>query len=374
MSSPTVTAVSTSSPLIQRKDVAIIGAGPVGLFAVFQLGLLGLDAVVIDTLDKPGGQCAELYPEKPIYDIPAWPIITGQGLTDRLIEQIAPFTPQMVHDSRVERLTRQEHGRFLVETNTGDRFDVAAVFIAAGAGSFAPRRPKLEGLERYEGTSVFYAVRQRAHFAGQDIVIAGGGDSALDWTLDLLDHARSVTLVHRSDRFRAAPHSITAMQDAVVAGRLRFLQGELASLDGKDGQLSTVGIKTKDGIEAVQAQRLLAFFGLNIELGPIAAWGLDLADGKQIKVDTEKFETTTPGIFAVGDINFYPGKLKLILSGFHETALAAQAAFRLARPDQKLRFQYTTSSSELQKRLGVHEQPSAANEQPNTPVLKSAAG
>lgn len=360
-------------------DVAIIGAGPVGLFAVFQLGLLGLNAVVIDTLDKPGGQCAELYPEKPIYDIPAWPIITGQGLTDRLLEQIAPFTPQMVHDRRVERLTRQPDGRFLVETNAGETFDVAAVFIAAGAGSFTPRRPKLDGLESYEGKSVFYAVRQRAQFTGHDIVVAGGGDSALDWTLDLLDHARSVTLAHRSDRFRAAPHSVSAMQDAVAAGRLNFVQGELAGLEGEQGNLTAVGIRTKDGVTVVPAQRLLAFFGLNIELGPIADWGLDLADGKQIRVDTEKFETSTPGIFAVGDINFYPGKLKLILSGFHETALAAQAAFRLARPDQKLRFQYTTSSTELQKRLGVHEpsdqqQPVAANEQATRPARKSAAG
>lgn len=334
-------------------DVAIIGAGPTGLFAVFELGLLGLNAVLIDTLDKPGGQCAELYPEKPIYDIPSWPVISGQELTDKLLEQIAPFAPHFALSRLVTHLGKRPDGRFVVHTNAGDVFDAAAVFIAAGAGSFTPRRPKLDGLEAFENRSVFYAVRNRAEFTGRDLLIVGGGDSALDWTLDLVKDVRSLTLVHRSDRFRAAPASIAAMQDLVAQGRLRFIEGELAGLEGEAGDLRAVRLKNKEGLQTLSVDRLLAFFGLNIELGPIADWGLDLADGKQIKVDTEGFATSTQGIFAIGDINHYPGKLKLILSGFHEAALASHAAFKIARPDQKLRFQYTTSSSELQTRLKV---------------------
>ncbi len=334
-------------------DVAIIGAGPTGLFAVFELGLLGLNAVVIDTLDKPGGQCAELYPEKPIYDIPSWPVITGQELTDKLLEQIKPFKPAFRLGCQVTHLGQRPDGRFTVQTSQGDVIDAAAVFIAAGAGSFTPRKPKLEGLAAFENTSLFYAVRNRAEFAGRDVVIFGGGDSALDWTNTLVESARSLTLVHRSERFRATPASVERMRALEAAGRLRFVQGDLAGLDGVGGVLEAVRVKTSGGIETLAADRLLAFFGLNIELGPIADWGLDLADGKQIKVDTERFQTSTPGIFAVGDINWYPGKLKLILSGFHEVALASHGAFKIARPDEKLRFQYTTSSTELQKRLQV---------------------
>jgi thioredoxin reductase (NADPH) len=338
---------------IETCDVLIVGTGPVGLFAVFQLGLLGLTAVLVDTLDQAGGQCAELYPEKPIYDIPSWPRITAQGLVEKLMEQISPFEPKFLLGRRVERLWRQPDGRFRSETSSGEFIDSAAVFVAAGAGSFAPRRPKLEGLGIFEGRSVFYSVRKRAEFAKHDVVVAGGGDSALDWTLNLLDDARSITLVHRSDRFRAAPHSIQAMQQAVAAGRMKFVQGELGSLHGEDGHLQRITLKTAGGEKTITADRLLAFFGLNIELGPIVDWALDLQEGKQIKVDTEAFQTSTQGIFAIGDINWYPGKLKLILSGFHEAALAAQAAFKLARPGEKLRFQYTTSSTELQKRLKV---------------------
>jgi thioredoxin reductase (NADPH) len=341
-------------------DIAIIGAGPTGLFAVFELGLLGLNAVVIDTLDKPGGQCAELYPQKPIYDIPSWPVISGQDLTDKLMEQIKPFNAELKLGRLVTHLGRRPDGRFIVHTNAGDAFDVAAVFIAAGAGSFAPRRPKLDGLEAFENRSLFYAVRDRAHFEDRDLLIVGGGDSALDWTLDLAPRVRSLTLMHRSDRFRAAPASINAMRALEKQGRVRFIEGELAGLSGENGDLRAVTVKTKAGQETVKADRLLAFFGLNIELGPIADWGLDLADGKQIKVDTEGFQTSSPGIFAIGDINWYPGKLKLILSGFHEAALASHAAFKLARPNEKLRFQYTTSSSELQERLQVSDKPQAA--------------
>lgn len=338
---------------LQNTDVVIIGAGPTGLFAVFQLGLLGLKAVVIDALDKPGGQCAELYPEKPIYDIPALPVVSGQDLTDQLIEQSAPFEPQMELGQKVELLQHGLDGRFIVGTSTGNRFSAAAVFIAAGAGCFVPRKPKIEELAGFEQHSIRYAVRDRNELAGADVVIAGGGDSALDWALDLLDHVGSLTLVHRRPKFRGHPASVNQVHAAIEAGRINFVEGELASLEGEDGRLSSVNIKSKTDVTAVKAQFLLPLFGLNIELGAIGDWGLDLEAGRQIRVDTEKFETSTPGVFAVGDINWYPGKLKLILSGFHETALAAQAAFAIARPDEKLRFQYTTSSSELQQRLKV---------------------
>lgn len=334
-------------------DVAIIGAGPTGLFAVFELGLLGLKAVVIDVLDKPGGQCAELYPEKPIYDIPSWPIITGQELTDKLLEQIAPFGAEFRLGHLVTAFSRKPDGRFSLTLSEGERIEAGAVFIAAGAGSFAPRKPKVEGLEAFEGKSVFYAVRNRAALSGQDLLVVGGGDSALDWAIDLTGTAKSVTLMHRSDRFRAAPASVAKMRALEAEGKLRFVEGDLHSLTGEKGDLSSVTIKSKAGLEELEATRLLAFFGLSIELGPIGDWGLDLADGKQIRVDTEKFQTTTEGVFAIGDINYYPGKLKLILSGFHEAALASHAAFKIVRPEEKLRFQYTTSSSELQQRLQV---------------------
>ena len=340
-------------PAESETDVLIVGAGPVGLFAVFELGLLGLRARLFDTLERPGGQCAELYPDKPIYDIPAWPVISGQELVDRLMEQIAPFEPDFRLGQRVERLERLADGRFRLVTDTGEAHVAPVVFIAAGAGSFTPRKPRLDRLEAFEGRSVFYAVRERAAFAGRDVVIAGGGDSALDWTLELLPEVRSMTLVHRRDRFRAAPHSVAAMEQAAAEGRMRFVLGELDRLEGEGGELEAVVVRGPEGEERLPAQRLLAFFGLNIELGPIAEWPLDLADGKLIPVDTEKFETSTPGVFAIGDINTYPGKLKLILCGFHEAALAAQAAFRIARPGERLRFQYTTSSTELKRRLKV---------------------
>jgi thioredoxin reductase (NADPH) len=347
-----------SSSVDSSFDVAIIGAGPVGLFAVFELGLLGLKAVVIDTLDRPGGQCAELYPEKPIYDIPAYPVISGQELTDKLLKQIAPFSAEFCLSQRVENLCAldgvgEEERKFQLTTSEGRNFTVSAVFIAAGAGSFTPRKLKIPDNKVYENRSLFYAVRKKDDFAGRDLIIVGGGDSALDWTLELLDSVKSLTLIHRSKKFRAQPASIVAVERAVENGQMLFIEGELAQLHGADGFLETVDVKVRDGIVPVKANRLLAFFGLNIELGSLADWGYDLQDGKQIKVDTEKFQTSISGVFAVGDINCYPGKLKLILSGFHECALAAHAAFKFVRPNEKLRFQYTTSSTELQKRLQI---------------------
>jgi thioredoxin reductase (NADPH) len=334
-------------------DVLIVGAGPVGIFAVFELGLLGLKAVVVDSLTKAGGQCAELYPEKPIYDIPGIPIVTGQELTDRLMEQAAPFEPIYRLGHRIMTLEKRTDERFVARSDFGLEVEAAAVFIAAGCGSFVPRKPKVPGILELEGRGVEYAVRRKEDFRGKDIVVIGGGDSAIDWTLSLLDLAKSLTLVHRRDKFRAAPASVDEVMAAVEAGRMRFVLGELAAVRDVDGALGAVDVKAGEEIISLPCQKLLPFFGLDMRLGPILDWQLDLENGKLIKVDTEKFETSTPGIFAIGDINTYPGKLKLILSGFHEAALAARGAFRCARPNDKLRFQYTTSSSELQERLKV---------------------
>ena len=333
-------------------DVVIVGAGPVGLFAVFELGLLDVKAHVIDILDRPGGQCAELYPEKPIYDIPAWPEIAGQALVDRLMEQIAPFDPTFHFQQMVSALQRLEDGRFRVETDAGTVFLAKAVVIAAGGGSFQPKRPPIKGIEAYEDVSVSYAVRQMDAFRDHDIVIVGGGDSALDWTINLQPLAKSLTLIHRRDAFRAAPDSVNKMKALVEAGKMRFELGQVTGLAGEDGQLSSVTVKGPEGDIEVPCTRLLPFFGLTMKLGPVAEWGLNLHENL-ITVDTEKFETSEPGIFAIGDINWYPGKLKLILSGFHEGALMAQAVGRIVFPDKRIVFQYTTSSTNLQKKLGV---------------------
>ena len=333
-------------------DVVIIGAGPVGLFAVFELGLLDLRAHVVDILGKVGGQCAELYPEKPIYDVPGLPVVTGQELTDRLMEQIKPFNPTFHLGERIDGLAKQLDGRFLLTTDAGKQFLTKVVVIAAGGGSFTPKRPPLEGIEAFEDTSVFYAVRRMETLRGKDVLIVGGGDSALDWTLNLAPLARSLTLLHRRDEFRGAPHSVEQMRTLVAEGKLRLMIGQVTGLEGADGQLSAVTVKTASGPETIPVNVMLPFFGLTMKLGPVADWGLNLNENL-IPVDTEKFETSEPGIFAIGDINTYPGKLKLILSGFHEAALMAQAAQRIAYPDKKVMFQYTTSSSSLQKKLGV---------------------
>ena len=333
-------------------DAVVIGAGPVGLFAVFELGLVDIKSCVIDILGKPGGQCAELYPEKPIYDIPALPIVTGQELTDRLMEQIKPFGATFIFGERVDELQRGEDGRFHIKTDAGREIRAKVVVIAAGGGSFTPKRPPLEGIEAYEGKSVLYAVRRMEDMRGKDVLVVGGGDSALDWTLNLAPIAKSLTLLHRRDEFRGAPHSVEKMRALVAEGKVRLLIGQVTRLSGEDGNLEAVTVKTADGEERIAANVMLPFFGLTMKLGPVAHWGLNL-DENLILVDTEKFETSEKGIFAIGDINWYPGKLKLILSGFHEAALMAQQAHKYVHPDKKLLFQYTTSSSSLQKKLGV---------------------
>lgn len=333
-------------------DVLIVGAGPVGLFAVFELGLLDLKCHVIDILDRPGGQCAELYPEKPIYDIPGFPVITGQGLTENLMEQIKPFGPEFHFSRMVNSLEKLPDGTFKLVTDDNEVFITKVVVIAAGGGSFQSKRPPVAGIEEYESKSVFYAVRRMEEFRDQDLVIVGGGDSALDWTLSLAPLAKSLTLVHRRDEFRAAPASVNEMRQLVADDKVNLVIGQIAGIEGEGGQLSAVNLKTKEGEVHVPATRMLPFFGLTMKLGPVGEWGLELNDNL-IAVDTEKFESSVPGVFAIGDINRYPGKLKLILSGFHEAALMAQAAKKIISPDERIIFQYTTSSTKLQKKLGV---------------------
>ena len=333
-------------------DAVIIGAGPVGLFAVFELGLVDIKCHVVDILGKAGGQCAELYPEKPIYDIPALPIVTGQELTDRLLEQIKPFGATLHLGQRIDELARQPDGRFRLVTDAGTAFLARIVVIAAGGGSFTPKRPPLPGIEAFEGTSVHYAVRRMDELRGKDVLIVGGGDSALDWTLNLAPIARSLALLHRRDEFRGAPHSVDQMRALVEAGKVRLMIGQATSLHGVGAQLEAVTVKTKSGDEQIACNAMLPFFGLTMKLGPVANWGIGLTENL-ITVDTERFETSEPGIYAIGDINTYPGKLKLILCGFHEGALMAQKAYHYVYPDKRLVFQYTTSSTSLQKKLGV---------------------
>ena len=336
-----------------KTDVLIIGAGPVGLFAVFELGLLDMKAHLIDILDKPGGQCAELYPEKPIYDIPAWPVISGQELTDKLMEQIKPFDPTFHLGQMAESCTKLENGNWQVTTDLGTTVEAPVLVIAAGGGSFVPKKLNLPDIEAYEGQSLFYAVRQRDAFKGKKILIAGGGDSALDWANTLHPEAESITLVHRRPEFRAAPDSVKKFMTLVDDGKASLDVGSISALKGNGGQITAATIKPKEGDPYdVDCDALLVFYGLTMKLGPIADFGLNLHENL-IPVDTEKFETDTAGIFSIGDINWYPGKLKLILSGFHEGALMAQAAFKIVYPDKKLRFQYTTSSTSLQEKLGV---------------------
>lgn len=334
-------------------DAVIIGAGPCGLFSIFELGLLDIRCHVIDILDRAGGQCAELYPEKPIYDIPALPLVTGTELTQRLLEQAKPFKAEFHFNQMVTELAKQPDGRFLVKTDGELSFLARIVVVAAGGGSFQPKKPPIPGIDAYEAKSVFYSVKKMETFRGRDVLIVGGGDSALDWTLNLQPLAKSLTLLHRRDEFRASPDSVNKMRELVAAGKMQLKIGQVTGLKGENGVLSAATIKGNDGSSFdVATDAMLPFFGLTMKLGPVAEWGLNLHENL-VKVDTEKFETSTPGIFAVGDINWYPGKVKLILSGFHEAALMAQEAFHHIKPGERLVFQYTTSSTNLQKKLGV---------------------
>lgn len=335
-------------------DAVIIGAGPVGLFQVFELGLLEIRAHVIDSLASVGGQCTELYPDKPIYDIPAVPVCTGQELTDNLLKQIEPFDPTFHLSQEVTLVHKREDGRFDLETSAGTRFISKTIFIAAGVGSFQPRTLKVDGIEAFEGSQLFYRIKEPALFDGKNIVICGGGDSALDWALNFIGKAESVTLLHRREEFRAAPASVTRMKELCEQYEMQFLVGQATGFEARDGRLSEIKITGADGVtRRLPLDMLLIFFGLSPKLGPIAEWGLDI-ERRQLKVvDTEKFETNVPGIFAVGDINTYPGKKKLILSGFHEAALAAFGAAPYIFPEKKIHMQYTTTSPKLHKILGV---------------------
>jgi thioredoxin reductase (NADPH) len=333
--------ISHHQPL--ETDIAIIGAGPVGLFAVFECGMLKLRCHVIDTLEAIGGQCVALYPEKPIYDIPGYPMIEAANLIERLAEQAAPFHPAYHLGQQVTGLKQAADG-LQIETSAGVKIHCRAAIIAGGAGAFGPNRPPLDGIEQYEGRSVFYLVKRRQDFAGKRVVIAGGGDSAVDWAVSLAGVAAKVMVVHRRDKFRAAPGSVQRMRRLVGEGQIEMVVPyQLAGLEGAGGQLSGVRVADLDDNERLlEADCLLPFFGLAMELGPIAEWGLDFA-GTHIKVDPATCQTSIPGVFAIGDIAHYPGKLKLILTGFAEAALAAHAAYAVARPGEALHFEYSTS-------------------------------
>ena len=323
------------------------------MFQVFELGLLGLKAELIDSLPAIGGQCTELYPDKPIYDIPAVPVCTARELIDRLQEQIKPFGAGVHLGQEVTSVVKREDGRFDVETSRGTRFDAGTVIIAAGVGSFQPRKLSVPDAEKHEGTAIHYRVKDAEAFRGKDLVILGGGDSALDWTLQFAETANSVVLVHRRADFRAAPASVEKMFALRDEGRCDFIEGTVQGIVEDGGALKAVKVTGKDGItRSVSLDQLLIFWGLSPKLGPIANWGMQL-NRKTIPVDTHRFQTSVPGIFAVGDINDYPGKKKLILSGFHEAALAAFAVKEYLQPGQKVHLQYTTTSPLLQKRLGV---------------------
>jgi thioredoxin reductase (NADPH) len=338
---------------IIETDVLIIGAGPVGLFAVFELGLLDIKAHLVDILDKVGGQCAELYPEKPIYDIPGIPLITGNGLAEALMEQIKPFNPTFHLGEMVTSIENVGDPLYRVTTDAGKTFECKAIVIAAGGGSFQPKRPPINGIEHYENKSVHYAVRRMEYFRDKNIVIVGGGDSALDWTLNLQPLAKRLTLVHRRDDFRAAPDTVNKMRALVAGGGMDLRIGQVTELEGADGQLVAATIKDKDGaLVRIDCDAMLPFFGLTMKLGPVSEWKLDM-DDDLVKVDVSTFETNRTGIFAIGDINTYKGKLKLILSGFHEAALMSQRVHHYVHPEKRLVFQYTTSSTSLQKKLGV---------------------
>jgi len=334
-----------------KTDVVVIGAGPVGLFAVHQLGIIGLKAEVVDNLDKLGGQCIELYPDKPIYDIPGIPECTGETLTNNLLEQIKPFKTNFHLNERVEEISKEENN-WKIKTNKNKIFIAPNVIIAGGVGSFEPRKFTVKGADIFENKSVFYSVKDKNFFKGKKVCIFGGGDSALDWAIELSKFAE-ITLVHRRDEFRGAEHSAEIARKLEKDGKIKIKTPyQIQSIEGKD-KINSIIIKKEDGkTEEIKTDFILGFFGLIMKLGPIAEWGLNL-DKKTIPVDTENFQTNKKGIFAIGDICTYPGKLKLILSGFHEGALAARACFKLARPNEKYRFEFTTTSKNIQDKLGI---------------------
>lgn len=335
-----------------KTDAVIVGAGPVGLFAVFELGIMGLNAHVIDNLDKVGGQCIELYPDKPIYDIPALPECTGETLTKNLLKQIDPFKTNFHLNQRVEKLEKKDNA-WIVTTSDQNQFETPNIIIAAGVGSFEPRKPPIKDIEKFEKTNLFYSVKDKNKFKDQTVCIFGGGDSALDWTVELSKISKKIILVHRREEFRAAQHTVNLARELEKNGKVEILINyQPVNFEGND-KIEKVVLKHDSGEQKeISADSVLAFFGLKMELGPIANWGLDL-EAKSLKVNTQNFETNEKGIFAIGDICTYPGKLKLILSGFHESALCAQECFKRARPDEKYVFRFTTSSSDIQKRLGV---------------------
>ena len=336
-----------------KTDVIIIGAGPVGLFAVHQLGIKGLKCEVIDNLDKPGGQCIELYPEKPIYDIPAIPECTGKELTGNLLKQIKPFESNFHYNERVDEVVK-EKANWIVKTSKNKKFIAPNIIIAGGVGSFEPRKLALKEAEKFEGKSIFYSVTKKDILKNKNITIFGGGDSALDWSLELAKIS-NVTLVHRREEFRGAPHTLSEIKRLEKEGKISIKTPcQLSSIIG-DKEMKSIELKYDNGkIENVNTNIILSFFGLIMKLGPIAEWGLNM-DKKAIAVNTDNFQTNKTGIFAVGDICTYPGKLKLILSGFHEVALASVECFKRARPNEKFRFEFTTSSKAIQKRLGLHK-------------------
>ena len=335
---------------MKKTDTIIIGAGPVGLFAIHQLGIKGLKSVVIDNLDKAGGQCIELYPDKPIYDIPAVPECTGEELTNKLLEQIKPFKTEFFLNERVEEV-KQDGENWFVKTNKNNEFLAPNIIVAGGVGSFEPRKLAVKDVEKFEDKSLFYAVRDKEKFKNKNISIFGGGDSALDWALELSKFSK-INLIHRRNEFRGAPHTLSEIKKLEKEGKI-FIKTpcQLESIEGKD-KIDTITVKFENGkTEQVKTDIVLSFFGLIMKLGPIAEWGLNM-NKKTIEVNAKNFETNKKGIFAVGDICNYPGKLKLILSGFHEVALASVECFKRARPNEKYRFEFTTSSKTIQERLG----------------------
>ena len=334
-----------------KTDALVIGAGPTGLFAVHQLGIIGLKSEVVDNLDKIGGQCIELYPDKPIYDIPAISECTGEELTNNLIEQIKPFNFNFHLDERVEEI-KNENQKWIIKTSKGTKFNSPNIVIAGGVGSFEPRKFSVKECEKFEDKSVYYSVKDKTIFQDKTVAIFGGGDSALDWAIELSNNSK-IILVHRRDDFRGAQSSVDKVKKLEKDGKLEiYTQYQLTSVKGNTS-LESIEIKHEEGeIKSLKANYLLGFFGLIMKLGPILNWGLNL-DKKTIPVNTENFETNLKGIFAIGDICMYPGKLRLILSGFHEGALAARGCFKYARPDEKLRFEFTTTSKSVQSRLKV---------------------